>query len=194
MRNLTDRQREIADMALDIIADHGIQRLTTKSLARALHVTEPALYRHYKSRFDILMAILAAYRENLQKLFDRAKEDDGPSPEIIERFYDGLFDSFVVQPALSAVLFSEDIFRYDRRLSNEVESIIELIHDWILGLIKEGARYGRIRNDIPTKQMAWMVMGTMRILVTKWRISRYTLNLTKEGKTAMKCLRLVITQ
>lgn len=192
MKHLTNRQREIAGLALEIIADHGIQRLTIKSLARAVRVTEPALYRHYKSKFDILMTILTVYKEDLQNLFDQSEKGASSSIEILELLYNSLFSAFIKQPALSAVIFTEDMFRYDRRLSNEVETIIELTHDRIYSILKEGARHGNIRKDIPAKQLAWMVMGTMRILITKWRISRYTLNLTREGKNTMKFLRMLM--
>ena len=125
MRHLTDRQREILDAALGIIADHGIQRMTIKNLARAVNVTEPALYRHFKSKFDILMTILIRYRDDLQGCL--TGRTGGLSPvETIESIYNGMFSAFVKQPALSVVIFSEELFRYDRRLSQEVTSIIEL--------------------------------------------------------------------
>lgn len=192
MKHLTERQREIVDSALEIIAGHGIQRLTIKSLARSVRVTEPALYRHYKSKFDILMTILVTYREDLQKLFDLSEEGAGSPIEAIELLYSGMFNAFVKQPALSAVIFSEDMFRYDQRLSHEVEAIIEFTHERIYRLLKKGVLHGNIRSDIPAKQLALMVMGTMRILITKWRISRYSLNLPREGRNTMKFLRMVL--
>lgn len=193
MKHLTERQREIVESALVIIADHGIQRLTIKSLARSVRVTEPALYRHYKSKFDILMTILTVYKEDLQNLFDQSEKGASSPIEILELHYNNLFRAFVKQPALSAVIFTEDMFRYDRRLSNEVEAIIELTHNRIYCILKEGTRHGNIRKDIPAKQLAWMVMGTMRMLITKWRISRYSINLTREGETTMNFLRMVIS-
>lgn len=193
MRHLTDRQREILDAALGIIVDHGIQRMTIKNLARAVRVTEPALYRHFKSKFDILMSILVRYRADLQELFDRSDTAACSRVETIESIYDRMFSAFVKQPALSVVIFSEELFRYDRRLSQEVTSIIEITHDRIQRILKEGIQCGEIRSDVPAKQMAWMVMGTMRLLITKWRLSGYSLNLIKEGRTVMKFLRRVLT-
>ncbi len=193
MKDLSDRQHEILDAALDIIADHGIQRMTIKNLARSVKVSDPALYRHFKSKFDILLTILARYRNDLQDLFDRSEKDTGSPVKKIESLYTGMFSAFVKQPALSVVIFSEDLFRYDRRLSKEVTSIIELTHDRIQRILREGERCGEIRTDVPAKQMAWMVMGTMRILITKWRISEYSLNLIREGRNVMVFLRTVLT-
>ncbi len=90
------------------------------------------------------------------------------------------------------VIFSEDLFRFDRRLSREVSEIIEMTHDRICGILREGVRDGQIRSDVPIKQLAWMVMGTMRLLITKWRISGYALDLAKEGRQLLVFMRRVL--
>ncbi|HOD14723.1 MAG TPA: TetR/AcrR family transcriptional regulator [Spirochaetota bacterium] len=192
MRNLTLRQQEILDASLDIIARRGMQRMTIKNLARAIKVSEPALYRHFKSKFDILMTILVRYRKNLEDLFGQSDGETVPPVDAIERFYAGMFRSFEKQPALSIVIFSEDLFRYDSRLSNEATAIIKLTHDRIYRILRESVRQGGVRTDVPAEQLAWMVMGTMRLLVTRWRISGYRLGLVKEGRQAIGLLRRII--
>lgn len=192
MKRITPRQDEILDAALDIIAGQGIQRMTIKNLARAVKVSEPALYRHFRSKFDILMTILLRYRKNLQELMNESKLETVSPVAAIEYLYTGMFRAFERQPALSVVIFSEDLFRYDRRLSQEVISIISLTHDRINGFLRESARLGEVRSDVPARQLAWMVMGTMRLLIAKWRISGYSLKLVKEGRNAMAFLRTVI--
>lgn len=192
MKHLTTRQQEIVDAALDIIAAQGIQRMTVKNLARALHVSEPALYRHFSSKYGILLAILVNYRKDLSEMFDQSTGSDKPSVEKIGSLYGDMFRSFVGRPALSMVIFSEDLFRFDRRLSQEVFEIIEITHDRICGILREGVRDGQIRSDVPIKQLAWMVMGTMRLLITKWRISGYALDLLKEGRQLLVFMRRVL--
>jgi TetR/AcrR family transcriptional regulator, fatty acid metabolism regulator protein len=192
MRHLTARQHEILDAALDIIAEHGIQNMTIKNLARSVKVTEPALYRHFRSKFDILMTILVRYRSSILKLLDRSREAASSPVRTIESLYSGIFSAFEKQPALSVVIFSEDLFRYDRRLSQEVTSIIELTHDRIYHAIRESTRLGEVRSDVPAKQLAWMVMGTMRLLITKWRISGYKSGLAREGRQSAIFLRKVM--
>ncbi|MBP7736535.1 MAG: TetR/AcrR family transcriptional regulator [Spirochaetes bacterium] len=192
MKKLTLRQHEILDDALDIIARYGMQRMTIKNLAHAVKVSEPALYRHFKSKFDILMTILVRYGSNLQELFKQSEHETVSSVDAIETFYTGMFRGFEKQPALSIVIFSEDLFRYDRRLSHEVTTIIKLTHERIYKILKEGVRRGEVRSDVPAKQLAWMVMGIMRLLITRWRISDYRLGLVKEGREAIILIRKVI--
>lgn len=58
---LTVRQQEIIDAALALIAEQGIQNLTIKNIAAALKITEPAIYRHFDSKFAILDALLDSF-------------------------------------------------------------------------------------------------------------------------------------
>lgn len=192
MKNVSDRQREIMDAALSIMSAHGIQRLTTKNLARSLKVTEPALYRHFRSKQDLLMSILSGYREFFAGIV-RKITDAGPEAfDKIGALYREMFRDFADRPALSMVLFSEDIFKYDRHLSREVFEIIEMTHDTIEGMLREGVRRGEVRSDVPSRQMSWMVMGTMRLVVTKWRISGYAIDLPGEGRKMLSYMRKVL--
>ena len=54
----TDRQVEIIEAATRRIDQYGIQNLTIKNLASDINVTEPALYRHFKRKDDILLILL----------------------------------------------------------------------------------------------------------------------------------------
>lgn len=192
MRQLTGRQREIIEAALDIIAGQGIQRMTVKNLARAVGVSEPALYRHFKSKFNILLSILVQYRLDLVELFEKGAQSPRSPMDAVSSLYREMFQGFVRRPSLSLVIFSEDLFRYDRRLSQEVSATIEMTHDRVYGMLREGARRGEVRSDIPAKQLAWMVMGTMRLLVARWRISGYSLDLVREGQQTLAFMRRIL--
>ena len=58
---LTKRQNEIIDTALNLTASGGIQNLTIKNLADALGITEPAIYRHFKNKSEIVKTMIARF-------------------------------------------------------------------------------------------------------------------------------------
>jgi AcrR family transcriptional regulator len=45
---LSDRQKEIIEVSLALIAENGIQGLTIKNLAKRIGFSESAIYRHYE--------------------------------------------------------------------------------------------------------------------------------------------------
>ncbi len=194
MKTVRSRREEILDTALDIISSSGIQRLTVKNLARALKVTEPALYRHFTSKRDLLYSLIVMYGDFFSGIAEKTPASGTTAIDRVGGLYRELFREFTKRPALSMVLFTEELFRFDRQLSREVLSIIEMIHDTIEGILRNGARRGEVRQDVPSRQMSWMVMGTMRLVVTKWRISGYTLNLSREGRKAFSFVKKVLAK
>lgn len=57
----TDRQIEIMEAATLRIDRHGIQYLTIKNLAADFGLSEAALYRHFKSKNDIMLELLSYF-------------------------------------------------------------------------------------------------------------------------------------
>ncbi len=59
----TERQKEIVEAALELITTKGIQGVTIKNLAKKIGITEPAIYRHFKSKTEILLSILNSFKD-----------------------------------------------------------------------------------------------------------------------------------
>jgi AcrR family transcriptional regulator len=59
----TERQVQIIEVAMKLIADKGIQGFTIKNLSKEIGVSKPAIYRHFKSKTDILINILNSFKE-----------------------------------------------------------------------------------------------------------------------------------
>jgi AcrR family transcriptional regulator len=66
MKSFTDRQKEIISASIGIIAKKGIQQLTIKNISKEIGISEPGIYRHFESKMDILLAILAQFKEHNQ--------------------------------------------------------------------------------------------------------------------------------
>ena len=59
--NFSERQIQIIEAATKRIDKYGIQELTTKNLAADIGLSEAALYRHFKSKNDILLGMLSYF-------------------------------------------------------------------------------------------------------------------------------------
>jgi AcrR family transcriptional regulator len=64
MQEFTDRQIEIMEAATNRISKYGIQNLTIKTLAEDIGLSEPALYRHFKSKNEILLVCSIFHNRN----------------------------------------------------------------------------------------------------------------------------------
>jgi AcrR family transcriptional regulator len=135
---LTDRQLEIIQTSIKLISSRGIQGLTMKNLSKEIGISEPAIYRHYDNKIEILVSILDYFSSTTQTIFFSEMQKEGTSLEKIERIFINHFKAFSETPSLVAVIFSEEIFRNEPLLSEKVKEIMERNSKVIQTILEEG--------------------------------------------------------
>ena len=68
----TVRQREIIIAAREVIFSKGIEKLTVREIAKELKITNGALYRHFKSKNEIMSLLIDDIEENLAVCHSRS--------------------------------------------------------------------------------------------------------------------------
>ncbi len=186
MSGITERQQQILTEAIRIIASEGIQNLTIKNLAKAVGVTEGALYRHYENKHAILLGIVDLF-EDFSKNYTPGKGLAGIKSFVMDRYI-----RFSENPELAKVMFSEALFINDKELSERMRQIMHSHRKDIETMIEEGKEAEEINTDIDPKSLFRMVVGSMRLLVTQWCFNGYAFELEKEGNTLWNNLELII--
>jgi AcrR family transcriptional regulator len=108
---LSERQEEILEKSIQLIAEKGIQGFTTKNLSKAIGISEPAIYRHFKGKTDILLTILDNFKQMANMLSSMMVENKMPANEKISFMFNNMVDMFTENPAMVSVIFSEEIFK-----------------------------------------------------------------------------------
>jgi AcrR family transcriptional regulator len=192
VKTMNPRCEQIVDKAIELLSEGGISALTIKNLAGAVGVTEPALYRHFRCKMDILVAILDRLEANMQRLFEQSSDRKDSVLDQIQSVYRRVFRSFAAQPAMASVVFSEEMFRHDPRLSEHVSRIMDTVQEQMLRLLRSKKGRAECRQDVPAKDLTRVIMGSLRFVITRWRLSGYAFDLEKEGASLCKSLRLMI--
>ena len=189
---LTERQQEIIDKSIDIIANKGIQGLTIKNLSKEIGVSEPAIYRHFESKTDILLAILANFQEMSSFMNTAIKEMNDTAIGKIEFMFNKIIDIFTQEPSHISVVFSEEIFKNEKILKEKIVEIMNLKEKAVEDIILEGQNKGEIRNDIDNKTLALIVIGALRFRVKQWDLRNKHTNLQKEGQELITGLKNIL--
>ncbi len=185
---MTNRQNEIIEKAIELIAENGIQGFTIKNLANAIGVTEPAIYRHFESKTDILQTMLDNLDEATNRFTDEVLSKNYAPLKTLSLILKSYFKIFSEHPYWVAVIFADEIFKNDKTLSKRVQKLLSDKEKVFISLIKTAQKNGEIRSDINKKHFTLMIIGSMRLLVKKWELSGFDFDLKKEGSKLIKSL------
>ena len=185
MTGLTDRQRDIIQVAIRIISRKGIQELTIRNLARDLGITEPAIYRHFQSKSDILAAMLEYLHRDTIAIFDQVQDGESALDRLRD-YFSRLFERLRQNPATAAVVFSDEAFMNDDRLAATVRALVELTIDNTTNLLTLARENGEIRADVDEYDLATMLAGGVRLLVRRWHMSGNGWDLAAQGRSVIE--------
>ncbi len=193
MNSLTDRQKEIVDIAIEIISKKGIQNLTIKNLSKKIGFSEPAIYRHFESKIEILLSILSMLENQMQKFNTLINSGEDSFLKKLSSIFKNSLNNFSKNPALASVIFAEEIFQDDKRLSEKIYSIMDLNFEFIRSIIKKGQKNKEIRSDIDVEQLIMIIMGSLRLIIKKWTLSNYSFDLKKDGEKLWEALNTILS-
>jgi AcrR family transcriptional regulator len=193
MNGLTERQKEILSTVINIISEKGIQNLTIKNLSKEIGFSEAAIYRHFKSKIDILLTILSVFESKMRENNAQMDSEANSSLEKLYLIFKNNFNNFSENSALASVIFSEEIFQDDKRLSDKIYSIMSYNFEFIKTIIKKGQKNKEIRSDINSDQLIIIIMGSLRLIIKKWKLSNYSFDLKKEGQKLWKSLNKLLS-
>ncbi len=177
----TERQTQIIEKSIELIATLGIQGFTIKNLAKAIGISEPAIYRHFDHKTDILITILDNFKEMGEFMTLMSNNSDDTAIEKIEFLFTKMMEIFIEQPAIISVIFSEEIFKNDEILKEKIVEIHNMHQLNIEMIVESGQLNNDIRSDIDKKSLALIFMGSLRLLVKRWDLNNQNFDLNKEG-------------
>ncbi len=187
MEKFTDRQIEIMEAATARIDKYGIQNLTIKTLAEDIGLSEPALYRHFKSKNDILLSVLNYFiTEMKQRIENIPTNNDKIAGDELRGIFNSQLQTFTNKPAVVSVIFAESIFHYNEGLTQKVSEIMDLMHQYVKANIEKGQKAGQYSKLINASTLTTIILGGIRMTVLKWKLSGHKSNLIKDGNTVLE--------
>jgi AcrR family transcriptional regulator len=161
-RPTSDRQVELADAALHLIATRGIAALTTRSLAEAVGLSTGAIFRHHASLDAVLDAVVARVEEVLATTYPPAGL---PPLERLARFVDARSAAVGDRIGILRLVLSDQFqLALPRRGSARLAACVQRTRAFVLGCLREAQAAGEVRADVPAEALAPIVLGTIQQL------------------------------
>ena len=181
-----ERQDMIIDEAIKIIHISGYQSLSIRELAKQVKISEPAIYRHFLNKEDIILGILNRMFD-FDYLLNKDIESTTRSKNKIKLFILFHFQFLENNREMTSVLFAEDMFNQSEILRNRFFFMMQKRKSLLLKILEEAYDTGEIL-DIEIKELLSIILGTIRVIVLEWRLSNFNFSLLERGKNAIKTL------
>lgn len=186
MTEFTDRQIEIMEAATARIDQHGIQNLTIKNLAADINLSEPALYRHFESKNEILLSLLNYFLYEMKtRINDISLASNTTAGDELRAIFTSQLKTFMDKPAIVSVIFAESIFHFDKTLKNKVSEIMDFMQDFVKTNIQKGQESGQYGKLINAATITTIITGGMRMAVLKSKLSGNNTKLVKDGMVVL---------
>ncbi len=168
------RQRQIVDAARKVIIKYGSEHVTVKKIAGEVGISETAVYRHFKSKRDILFLLAEYIEQSLVEDITKATTKGHTPLEILNDVLRSHLSAVEQRRGISFQVIAEIISLGDKKLNNRVSQAIERYTGCLKDLLIEGVKSGEIRDDIDLDAVAMALFGIVQGLVNIWALRNYS--------------------
>jgi len=173
------RRKQIMDAARKLIMRAGSEHVTVRNMAKEVGISEAAIYRHFKSKAEILSFLADSVADGLLHDIDTASSVGFTSLDIIDEILRTHLSRIEQRRGLSFLVLAEIISFGDKFLNKKVSDNIQIYIDRLKLLLSDGVRAGLIRPEIDLEAAALLLFGMIQGLVNIWALNGYKFDIVK---------------
>jgi AcrR family transcriptional regulator len=150
------RKKQIVEVALQLVAQYGVQATTLHRIAKEVGVTHPALYSHFSNRREILLAALDVLFRRILEVHRVSSHENA-----LERLRAiSMHQTDWVHSAPQGSVFP--LFEFlaappEEGLREELAVRQAVLTRDLADIVREGQQQGTIRPDVDADQAAWLL-------------------------------------
>ncbi|MEI8047557.1 MAG: TetR/AcrR family transcriptional regulator [Bacteroidota bacterium] len=189
--DITPRQLEIIEAAGKILTASGVSGLTIKNLAREMQFSESAIYRHFASKEEIILAMLNYLADGIDKRLSNLAKPTDPLAQFKSLFREQ-FRFFSENPHFVVAVFSDGLMEESQLINQSFLKLLNVKIKNLMPIIMEGQQKGIFTNAITTDELMHIIMGTFKLQMFKWRIANFEFDIKRSGENMVQSLLTLI--
>jgi AcrR family transcriptional regulator len=188
------RKLEIIEAARKLIIRRGSEHLTVRNIAREIGLTEAAIYRHFKSKREILMFLSDSLTQQLLDNLEQANAAPTISLQSVERMLRDHLSVIEQRRGISFLVFAEILSFGDGRLNRRTAENLERYVKKLAELLARGTEDHRRRARLDLEASALLLFGMIQSLVSLWALSSYGFDLLRKHDELWKVFRQALLE
>ena len=191
---LTNRQEEIIESAGKIMSAKGVSGLTIKNLANEMGFSESALYRHFKSKEEIIVTMLDFLADKMNDNFTEATKGKGNAEDKFVSLFKSQFEFFAAQPFFVTAIFPDSLMDESEKINETIFKVMQVKIKHLMPVIMQGQQEKIFTDKITSEHLIHIVMGSFRLQMFKWRMNKFQFDIKLNGDQMINALLTLIKQ
>lgn len=188
------RQEQIAQAALELVAAQGLGQLSIAAVARRVGLVPSGIYRHFRSKDEVLEAVLDLLERKLRDLTAAVDQQSATALGWMENLLMQHAQFIREGRAIPRIVFSDDVHRHQPERKRRVRQILEGLLDRIASVVEQGQQNGEIHRELEPRTVATMLVGIMIPAGILWHLSDGQFDVTRHARRAWPVLRQAISR
>ena len=189
---ISNRQLEIIEVSGKILIEKGIKGLTTKTVASEMNFSESAIYRHFKSKEEILIALLSLLKQNMNKRLTAEIKPQNSATENFKAVFTSQFNYFKKNPHFVVAVLSDGLLDESEEIKTIILQLMQNKMQLLSQILEQGKQTNEFNTEISTEDLLPIILGSFRFQMLKWKLSNFQYDITTEGnKTIDNLLALI---
>jgi AcrR family transcriptional regulator len=177
------RRKQIVSAARRLIVKYGSEHVTVRRMAKEIGVSEGAIYRHFRSKSDVLSFLVDDIEDTLIGDIKKNYDQESATLTVLENIMIDHISAIQQRKGVSFQVIAEIISLGDKKLNKKIYGVIEKYIGRIKGILESGIEKGVIRKDADLDSAALLFFSMTQGLVNLWALSHYEFDLQEKYQT-----------
>ncbi|MDZ7661793.1 nucleoid occlusion factor SlmA [Thiohalophilus sp.] len=166
--NKLSRRQQILEVLASELEKSPGERITTAGLARAVGVSEAALYRHFPSKARMFEGLIEFIEESIFGLINRILEDQKSALTRSEHIMALVLGFAGKNAGITRLLAGDVLVGETERLRSRIDQFYDRLETQFKQVLREGEMNGELPPDMPVGPAANLLLA-----VVEGRINQY---------------------
>jgi AcrR family transcriptional regulator len=190
------RREQIAEAALSLIASQGLRRLSIAKVARRVGLVPSGIYRHFKSKDELLDAVLQRVEGRLLANVKASREAHSDAlaclKDVLMRHIRYLREGKVI--SIPRMIFSEDAHGDDPQRKRRVLRVLKQYTGQLGEIVQLAQSQGRIRPELDVQTVTLMLFGIVVPAGILWHLTDGGFDVTRHAQRAWELFEAAVTE
>ncbi|CUX79898.1 TetR/AcrR family transcriptional regulator [Roseibaca calidilacus] len=176
-----DRKAQIVVEVLRLADEIGPDRLSTTDVARAIGISQPAIFRHFPTKGALWLAVAEDIADRLQCDWAAAEAGASGPHARLKALIGAQLTAISRTPALPSILFSRELQVDNEALRDVFRGLLAGFQSRLVAVIRHLQAEGDLRRDVSPEDVAILLTSLVQGVAIRWTLGARGFSLVREG-------------